>query len=215
MGFFFATCVSYGSSTRRNNIVDLFWLVPKETGKSWVHIFKGSNSRFILQSTYFKKLDIISWYIVGLYCIGDLFRSNCNVFGYIDWTTGLLLSDNSSEVYPEQQQSPHHHHQLTQPPMAITFSPSTEISRPPTALPSHPKIQPHQELVTSASLPLQLTPIVQLTNTSNRCTPSYTVPPTTEIVINSILQTLNIFRRNRASYWSFRQIVNDTTAESY
>ncbi|XP_045027521.1 aryl hydrocarbon receptor nuclear translocator-like protein 1 isoform X4 [Daphnia magna] len=111
-------------------------------------------------------------------------RPSCNVFGYIDWTTGLLLSDNSSEVYPEQQQSPHQHHQSLQSPTAFALSPGIAISRPPTELPSHPKLQPQQGPVTSPSLSLPLTPIVQLTNTSTHCTPSYTLAPTTEIVIN-------------------------------
>ncbi|KZS03618.1 Aryl hydrocarbon receptor nuclear translocator protein 1 [Daphnia magna] len=112
------------------------------------------------------------------------FIPSCNVFGYIDWTTGLLLSDNSSEVYPEQQQSPHQHHQSLQSPTAFALSPGIAISRPPTELPSHPKLQPQQGPVTSPSLSLPLTPIVQLTNTSTHCTPSYTLAPTTEIVIN-------------------------------
>lgn len=145
-----------------------------------------------------------------LIALAICFRPSCNVFGYIDWTTGLLLSDNSSEVYPEQQQSPHQHHQSLQSPTAFALSPGIAISRPPTELPSHPKLQPQQGPVTSPSLSLPLTPIVQLTNTSTHCTPSYTLAPTTEIVINSILQHCTYFIKIAQFNRSFIQVIVKT-----
>jgi len=134
------------------------------------------------------------WYVtssrIGIVfdCIGTniCLRPNCNVFGYIDWTTGLLLSENSSEVYLEQQQSQQHQHLLPQPPPPTALPTTIALSRPPTQSPTHPRLQPQQGLpITSPPLSLSLTPIVQLTNTSTHFTPSYTIAPTTEIVINS------------------------------
>ncbi|XP_046464311.1 aryl hydrocarbon receptor nuclear translocator-like protein 1 isoform X1 [Daphnia pulex] len=113
-------------------------------------------------------------------------RPNCNVFGYIDWTTGLLLSENSSEVYLEQQhQSQQHQHLLPQPTPPTALPTTIALPRPPTQSPTHLRLQPQQGLpITSPPLSLSLTPIVQLTNTSTHYTPSYTIAPTTEIVIN-------------------------------
>jgi hypothetical protein len=118
-------------------------------------------------------------------------RPNCNVFGYIDWTTGLLLSENSSEVYLEQQhQSQQHQHLLPQPTPPTALPTTIALPRPPTQSPTHLRLQPQQGLpITSPPLSLSLTPIIQLTNTSTHYTPSYTIAPTTEIVINSTAYT--------------------------
>lgn len=92
-----------------------------------------------------------------------VFRANCNVFGYIDWTTGLLLSDNSSnEVYSEQQQQSH---LPSQPPAPPPLPPAAASCN---RLPQSP--------------PISLPPVVQLTNTSTYYTPSYSIAPTSEIV---------------------------------
>lgn len=108
-------------------------------------------------------------------------RPNCNVFGYIDWTTGLLLSDNSTEVYSEQQQSQQHQpHLPPQPPPPLSLPPPPTLPPQPTQSSSHHAFVQHQQ--SPPSIPQSLAPVVQLTSTSTHFTPSYTIAPTTEIV---------------------------------
>lgn len=95
-------------------------------------------------------------------------RPNGNLFGYIDWTTGLLLSDNSSEVYSEQPQA-----QLHQPHLPPHPPPPPPLPPPSTQPSHHSKVEHHQQT---------LPPIVQLASTSTHSTPSYTIAPTAEIV---------------------------------